>query len=145
MSPVPILLILALVFAGGAAASPVEEDPRIPVTLPPEMRPAFLQHMRDHMDSLDDVMAELGKGDFKGAARAAREELVPGSGAGFGRHLPLEFREMGLAMHRAAATFADVADAVPADPTAAHWQKTMEALQGISTHCRACHATYRVE
>jgi cytochrome c556 len=70
---------------------------------------------------------------------------VPGAGAGFGRYLPREFREMGLAMHRAADEFAVVADAVPADPTAADWHKTMEALETISTQCRACHATFKVE
>jgi cytochrome c556 len=57
----------------------------------------------------------------------------------------LEFREMGLGMHRAAAEFADVADAVPAEPTTADWKKAMAALQAISTQCRACHATFRVE
>jgi cytochrome c556 len=71
--------------------------------------------------------------------------LVAGSGAGFGRYLPLEFREMGLGMHRAAAEFADVADAVPAKPTTADWKNAMAALQAISAQCRACHATFRVE
>jgi cytochrome c556 len=57
----------------------------------------------------------------------------------------LEFREMGLGMHRAAAEFADVADAVPAEPTPADWKKATAALQAISAQCRACHATFRVE
>jgi hypothetical protein len=60
------------------------------------------------MDSLDDVMAQLATADFKGAGKVAREQLVPGSGAGFGRYLPVEFREMRLGMHRAAADFAEV-------------------------------------
>jgi cytochrome c556 len=137
------LLVLAalLINATNAAAA----DPRTPITLPADMRDAFLEHMRLHMESLDDVMAELGAGDFKGAATVAREQLVTGSGAGFGRHLPVEFREMGLGMHRAAADFAAVADAVPAEPTAADWQRTMAALQGIASHCRSCHAAFRME
>jgi cytochrome c556 len=128
-----------------ATASAAEEDMRTPIKLPPEFRGAFLEHMRHHMDSLDDVMAQLASADFKGAAKVAREQLVPGSGAGFGRYLPLEFREMGLGMHRAAADFADVAGAVPAEPTAADWKKSIAALQAISTQCRACHSAFRVE
>jgi cytochrome c556 len=128
-----------------ATASAAEEDPRTPIKLPPDMRGAFLEHMRHHMDSLDDVIAQLAGADFKGAGKVAREQLVPGSGAGFGRYLPVEFREMGLGMHRAAAVFADVVDAVPAQPTAADWKKAMAALQSISTQCRACHAAFRVE
>jgi cytochrome c556 len=121
------------------------EDPRTPIEMPPEVRTAFLEHMRHHMDSLDDVMAQLAAVDFQGAAKVAREQLVPGSGAGFGRYLPVEFREMGLGMHRAAADFAEVADAVPAQPSADDWKKTMEALQTISFQCRACHSAFRVE
>jgi cytochrome c556 len=128
-----------------ATVAAAEDDPRTPIKLPPDMRGAFLEHMRHHMDALDDVMAEVANADFKAAAKVAREELVPGSGAGFGRYLPLEFRELGLGMHRAAAEFADVADAVPAEPTPADWQKVVTSLQAISTQCRACHATFRVE
>jgi cytochrome c556 len=134
-------LLIALVMMTPAAA----EDPRRPIELPPDVRGAFLEHMRHHMDSLDDVMAQLAAADFKGAAKVAREQLVPGSGAGFGRYLPVEFREMGLGMHRAAADFAEVADAVPSQPSAADWKKTMAALQAISIQCRACHSAFRLQ
>jgi cytochrome c556 len=135
-----VLLIMTLITADAVA-----DDPRTVVKLPAEMRDAFLEHMRDHMDSLDDLMSELAAGDFEAAATVAREELVPGSGAGFGRHLPIEFREIGLGMHRAAADFVEVAEAVPAEPTVEDWQKAMVALQSISAHCRACHAAFRVQ
>jgi cytochrome c556 len=135
------LLIAVVVVVTPAAA----EDARTPIKMPPDVRSAFLEHMRHHMDSLDDVMAQLASADFKGAAKVAREQLVPGSGGGFGRYLPVEFREMGLGMHRAAADFAEVADAVPAQPSAADWKKTIEALQTTSFQCRACHSAFRVE
>lgn len=123
----------------------VAEDPRTSIEMPPDVRGAFLEHMRHHMDSLDDVIAQLAAGDFKGAARVARDELVPGAAVGFGRHLPVDFREMGLGMHRAAAEFAEVTDAVPTPPTATDWRKAVEALQAISVQCRACHAAFRVQ
>lgn len=136
-----VLLALVPIAAAGAAA----QDSRDAITLPEELRGAFLEHMRDHMDSLDDVMARLADGDFKGAAEVARAELVPGSGQGFGRYLPIEFREMGLAMHGAAADFADTVDSAQVPPTAAEWQQAVAALQAISAQCRNCHASFRIE
>jgi hypothetical protein len=75
------------------------------------------------MDSLDDVVAALAAADFARAAKAARMELAIGGGKGFGRFMPVEFREMGMAMHRAAADFADVAASVPAEPSGADWNR----------------------
>lgn len=141
-------LLHALALSAAVLAAPAlaaEPDPRTKVAMPADLRGDFLAHMRHHMDGLDDVMAKLAAADFQGAAAVARAELVPGSGQGFGRYLPLEFREMGLGMHRAAADFAAIAEAIPAQATASDWQKAMTALHAISTHCRACHATYRVE
>lgn len=137
-------MVLA-VLAQARTLAAAEADPRTAIVLPADLRPAFLAHMRHHMDALDDIIAGLAAADFKGAAAVARTELVPGSGEGFGRYLPLEFREMGLGMHRAAAEFATVAEVVPAQPTVADWQKAIAALQTISAQCRGCHGAYRVE
>ena len=134
------LLIASLMVTPAAA-----EDPRAPVKLPPDVRAAFMEEMRHHMDSLDDVIAALAAADFAAAAKGARTELAIGGGKGLGRFMPVEFREMGLGMHRAAADFAEVADAVPAQASAADWKKTMEALQMISAQCRGCHSAFRVE
>jgi ABC-type sugar transport system substrate-binding protein len=48
-----VALALALMAANAAAA----EDLRTPIALPADMRGAFLEHMRHHMDAFDDVMA----------------------------------------------------------------------------------------
>ncbi len=148
VAPFAIAALFCVTAAIGVAvpSSAVERaDPRTPVTLPDDMRAPFLQHMRDHMMSFDTVMAELAAGDFPGAAQAARDELVVGSGEGFGRYLPLDFREMGLAMHRAAADFADVAEAASDPPTADDWRQAIEALQVVSSQCSSCHAVFRVK
>jgi hypothetical protein len=136
-------IVSCLLIGLGVGKPAAAEDPRTPIEMPPDVRGAFLEHMRHHMDSLDEVMAELAT-DFKAAAKVAREQLVPGSGGGFGRYLPVEFREMGLSMHRPAANFAEVADAVPAQPTPDDWEKTIKALQAISIQCRACHSAFRL-
>jgi cytochrome c556 len=138
-----IALGVLVVFLMATAAA--AEDPRTPVKLPPDVRSAFMEEMRHHMDSLDDVIAALAAADFAAAAKAARTELAIGGGKGFGRFMPVEFREMGVAMHRAAADFADVAASVPAEPSGADWKKTMGALEDVSAQCRACHSAFRIE
>lgn len=137
------ILCLGLLLMTGAAAA--AEDPRLPLQLPPEVRADFLEEMRHHMDSLDNLLSRLAEGDFKAAAATARAELVPGSGKGFGRYLPIAFREIGLGMHRAAADFATVADKAATPPSAADWQAAITALEAVSGTCRACHDAFRVE
>ena len=139
------MVLAVLAQAQTPALAAAEADPRTAIALPADLRPAFLAHMRHHMDALDDIIARLAAADFKGAAGVARTELEPGSGAGFGRYLPIEFREMGLGMHRAAAEFATVVEAVPAQPAAADWQKAIAALQTLSALCRGCLGAFRVE
>lgn len=134
-------VVLVGMVAGGVGA----EDSRTVVKMPAEIRAEFMDEMRHHMDSFDDVLAQVAAGDFKAAAKVADEELVVGSGKGFGRYLPLEFREMGLAMHRSAAEFRDLAAAAPEKPTVADWQAVVSSLQVVSANCRACHASFRVE
>jgi cytochrome c556 len=121
------------------------EDLRAPVKLPPDVRAAFMEEMRHHMDSLDDVIAALAAADFARAAKAARTELAIGGGKGLGRFMPVEFCDMGMTMHRAAADFADVAASVPAEPSSADWKRAMGALEDISAQCRGCHSAFRVE
>ncbi|ACJ01048.1 hypothetical protein [Rhodospirillum centenum] len=135
------VVLVGMVAGGGVAA----EDSRTVVKMPAEFRAEFMDEMRHHMDSFDDVLAQVAMGDFKAAAKVADEELVVGGGKGFGRYLPLEFREMGLAMHRSAAEFRDLAAAAPEKPTAADWQAVVSSLQVVSANCRACHASFRVE
>ncbi len=145
MKRLAITLAAAAVFAAGGAASGRAEDPRQAISLPPDVRAEFMEEMRGHMDALDDVIASLAAADFGAAATAARDELGIGSGKGFGRFLPREFRELGMAMHRSALDFADVAAAVGQPPTAAEWRGTVEALQVVSSTCRGCHAAFRLE
>ena len=114
----------------------VAEDPRAPLKLAPDVRTAFMEEMRHHMVLLYYVIAALAAADFAAAAKAARTELAIGGGKGLGRFMPVEFREMGMAMHCAAADFTDVAASVPAEPSGADWKRAMGALEDISAECR---------
>jgi cytochrome c556 len=140
-----LILTAAAVIGSTPAIAAAEADPRTPIRLPADMRVAFLAEMRTHMDSLDDIIAAIAAADFKAAAKVAHDELMPGSGKGFGRYLPIEFRELGLGMYRAAAEFAATADAAAVPPADADWRKVLTALNAISQHCRACHDAFRVE
>lgn len=40
---------------------------------------------------------------------------------------------------------ADVADAMPANPGAGDWARVVSALANLSSHCRGCHAAFRVQ
>jgi cytochrome c556 len=148
-----VILAMAGVVAVAAPTSTVAADERpavavddrIAIRMPPEMRADFRVHMSHHMAALNDVIAAVATGDFRHAAQIARNELETGAGRGFGRYLPIEFREMGLAMHRAASEFAAAAEAVPVPPDPEGWKTVATNLGVISARCQACHATFRVE
>jgi len=123
----------------------ITANERVVIKMPPEMRAEFLEHMSHHMDALNNVIAAVAAGDFKHAAQVARDELEAGAGKGFGRYLPLEFREMGLAMHRAAAEFASAAEAISVPPDPEGWKAVANSLGAVSSRCQACHAAFKVE
>ena len=80
-----------------ALATPVAkaEDSRTAVDLPPDVRTQFLEHMRTHMNALNDVVQLMAQGKIREAGSTARKEMAIGQGQGFGRYMPPEFREMG--------------------------------------------------
>jgi len=121
------------------------DDGRVAITLPSEVHAGFLEEMRGHMDLLDDVISAVAAVDFPRAATIARSTLGIGSGKGYGRYMPTEFRVMGIAMHRAALDFADVAASMPAEPGSKDWARAAAALAKLSTNCRGCHAAFRVQ
>ncbi|MEZ5842019.1 MAG: hypothetical protein R3D02_16870 [Hyphomicrobiales bacterium] len=60
-----------------AAGSTLADDRQV-VELPPQVREMFLAEMRGHLADLDDVVAALAAGDFKGAAKLAEERMQIG-------------------------------------------------------------------
>ena len=164
-------------------AAPAQADDRLPIALPTEVREGFRAEMRDHMESLDDVLAALAEGDFAGAADVAElrmdfgnrlwgamleqglspeqvralkdqrqaQNWQPGQGAGtgmgggFGRYLPDDFRAMGMTMHEAAQAFGATARAVVPPADAEAYGRVLADLQFVTSTCRSCHATFRVE
>jgi hypothetical protein len=133
---------LMLPIVSGAESA---DDPRTAIDLPPEVRAAFLEHMRTHMISLDGVVQLLAAGKIKQAGDLARKEMAIGQGLGIGRHMPREFREMGFEFHRAADDFSRIAGEVPEPPDAAGWSKLLDGLAKVTMQCSGCHGAFRVK
>ena len=181
------LCILALALGALEAPSPAsaDEDLRMTVSLPADVRDGFLAEMRTHMANLDDIIGALAEDDFEGAARivdinmspghrrwakmaeegasdeeiaAARAEFAQkhgsgggrrgggmGMGPGFGRFMPEDFRFMGASFHEATASFAETARSVATPASPEDYRAVFDALQGVTTACRACHDAFRIE
>jgi hypothetical protein len=133
---------LAISTVIGAAAM---DDTRVVLDLPREVRTVFLEHMRSHMNSLDNVLQLMAAGKTKEAATFTRKEMAIGQGLGIGRYMPAEFREMGFGFHRAADDFARLAAETPEPPDAAGWSKLINGLAQVTAQCNGCHAAFRVK
>jgi len=118
-----------------------EEDKRIFVEMPKMMQEHQLANMRDHLMAIDEILTEMGKGEFDKAADIAESRLGMSSlgshGAShMGKVIPKEMGSIGTSMHKAASRFALKAqegDALPA----------YKALQEVTAACVACHAGYK--
>lgn len=125
-----------------AAASVGAADARAPVDLPPMMQQHMLANMRDHLEALDTILAELGAGRYDAAAATAEQRLGMSSLDAHGArhlagHMPAAMQALGTAMHRAASRFARTAQ--EGDLAAA-----TRALGEVSAACVACHRAYRL-
>jgi hypothetical protein len=138
-------LILAAGLISAFAVSAAAEDNRTALELPPGMREQFLEHMRTHLTSLNDVIQLMSDAKIRAAGELARKEMAIGKGAGFGRYMPPEFREMGFEFHKAADHFARLTAELPEPPDAAAWAKATNGLAQITMRCNACHAAFRVK
>lgn len=149
--------MLGTVAALGAQALAEDYPRREPVTLPADAKAIFLAQMLGHMVALDSIVVALGKGDYAAAAGVAEVELaVPrfqrsgdgeaeGPGLGIGKHLPAEFRAIGKRFRAASGALAELARSLPSDPSAGQVQMVAKALGRITTECRICHDSYRIE
>jgi hypothetical protein len=133
----------ALIFVLGTAAR--AGDNRIALDLAPEVKAQFLEHMRTHMTSLNDVIQFMAAGKIREAGSVARSEMAIGKGAGIGRFMPPEFREMGFDFHRSADDFARLTSELAEPLDAAGWARAAQGLAQITARCTACHATFRVK
>ncbi len=146
MSSRQILAIVACaMFVPTQAVEPTAAaaDARIMVDMPAAALNLMRQDMLSHLAALNAIIAALGNGDQNTAADIAEKQLGratmgrhQGTGMGPGRSMPMEMRNIGWRLHDSADAFAAIARKGDA-------QKTLAALEQITTSCVSCHAVYR--
>jgi hypothetical protein len=132
-----------------ATASAQAADERELVKMPAMMQEHMLTSMRDHLDVLNEVLADVAAERFTEAGRVAESRLGTSS---FGQHgaahmapfMPKGMQEAGTALHRAASRFALVAEEADLDRSYKGMAKLTGALSEMTAACTACHAGYRV-
>lgn len=136
--PLPAVFILFTL----ATVSAQAQDHRELVKLPAPMQEHMLANMRDHLDTLNEILTDLAADKLDKAANAAEFNLGVSSLEKHGAsHLapfmPPRMRKIGNDMHKAATQFALVAQ--EGDATRAY-----RSLRNITANCVACHASYRI-
>jgi hypothetical protein len=119
-----------------------QEDTRQLVQLPEHMQHHMLANMRNHLETLNAVLADLaaGKGDAAAdlaEARLGMSSLTTHGASRMAAFMPQAMQDTGTEMHHAASRFARVAregDAL----------RSYAALQDVTAQCVACHSGYRI-
>ena len=137
--------LLALLIAAPALAA----DSRQMVSMPAMMQEHMLSSMRDHLDVLNQILADIAAEKFMEASKLAESRLGTSS---YGLHdskhmagfMPEGMQAAGNALHRAASRFALVAEEVDLDRSYAGMKRLSGALNEMTAACSACHAGYRI-
>jgi len=146
--------LIGAVVIGGFVPVAAGQTPAVPqpppdhrqlVEMPPQTRAFIRQDMLGHLTAINQIVADLGKGDLKSAADVAESQLgVPtmgkyrGSPYAPGRFMPTAMRNMGWTMHKAASDFATVARQGDA-------RQAYIALEKVTSSCIGCHFSFRTQ
>jgi hypothetical protein len=132
--------VLLLLFTSNNSLA--EDDPRILVQMPEMMQQHMLANMRDHLNSLNEILVNMANGKLDRASDIAEHRLGMSSLESHGashlaQFMPEAMQQAGTNMHHAASRFAlklqegDVPSA-------------LNALSEVTSACVACHASYRI-
>ncbi|MCB1724703.1 MAG: hypothetical protein H6959_02175 [Chromatiaceae bacterium] len=132
----PILALFSL------SAAQAADDQRELVQMPTMMQEHMLANMRDHLASLNMILAKLAAGELDEAAEIAESRLGVSSLESHGAShmaqvMPKEMQQVGTSMHRAASNFALKAQEGEVLPA-------YGALAEVTAACVACHSAFRV-
>jgi hypothetical protein len=136
-----VLGLLGLVPAAGAA-----QDARQLVQLPDMMQQHMLHNMRDHLMTINEIVALLAAGKYEEASREAEARLGMSSlglhgAAHMARFMPKGMQDIGTNMHKAASRFAQKAQAAAVDHDL---EGAIHSLSRVTAQCVACHESYRI-
>jgi len=121
----------------GATAAQ-QGDQRTSLGLSEPMRSNQLAMMRDHLKSVDEIIALIGTEKFDQAAKIAHEKLglTPGMQKMCSMYGNDDFRDMGLAFHKSADRLGEV---LKRHDTGA----SLRALHDTMQYCISCHQAFR--
>ena len=117
------------------------DDRRVMLELTPGERAMILEEMRMFLDGVQKMTGALGKQDMPGAAGAARgmgQKMVHEVPPELRAKLPLEFRQLGLSVHRDFDQIALDADSLK------DVSFSLNQLSATLQKCVSCHATYQI-
>ena len=118
------------------------EDTRQLVKLPAMMQQHMLANMRDHLQTINQVLIymsenQLGKAGELAEARLGMSSLELHGASHMAKYMPKGMQEAGTNMHKAASRFALKAQEGELQPA-------YKALSEVTTSCIPCHASYRI-
>ena len=127
-----------LLLAGKTEAAP---DGRVAIVVEPPERDLLLQEMRLFLEGLQAMAAGLAKDDLSAVASAARalgSKMTGDVPAALMTKLPIEFKTLGLSVHR------DF-DQIALDAEGLGMPKhTLGQVSAVMQKCVACHRTYQL-
>ncbi len=141
------LIALTLVFSDFGSAK--AQDSREMVKLPQMMQEHMLANMRDHLVTLDTIIANVAQSKFEDAAKVAEQRLGMSSltahdAAHMARCMPKPMQDMGTAMHHAASRLVIVLQDASVTPTLQSMQQVDSAIHEVTSACTSCHSAYRI-
>ena len=120
------------------------KDERTLVSMPEGVQQVLRKDMLSHITTIDQLLTHLADKELKEAAALAEAKLgrgamgkYRGTGMGPGRFMPTDMHDIAFSMHQAADSFAGLA-------RKGKLAESYKALQEITSHCVACHMSFRI-
>lgn len=128
--------------AKGGSSVERQRDERVALTIGSAAEAGLKLTMREHLEAIRDIVAELGRQDFERAAKVAHDEL------GFPKHheamkretgatFPPKYHEFAMAHHQEAE---DLAKAIPSKDL----KTILPQLEKTIGACVSCHQAYKL-
>jgi hypothetical protein len=135
--------------AGGMPTPSLAPDKREFVQLPTPMQEHMLGNMRDHLETLNGIIGDVGDGKFEDAAKLTEQRLGMSSlsfhdAAHLAPFMPRPMQDLGTSMHRAASRLSIVLQNAAVAPSVESMRDISRALSEVTAACTGCHAGYRV-
>lgn len=137
-----LIIIASTLLFLASNSSMASEDSRQLVKMPEMMQQHMLSNMRNHLETINNILIYLGKEEMDKAADIAEQQLGMSSLDNHGashlaKFMPEGMRKTGTEMHKKASRFALKAQEGELLPA-------YKMLSEITSACVSCHAAYRI-